>query len=71
MSCRSRPSTRDVEHERQVAIFDLLEDNSFQPAGAEGGPYALKISLVEDGRLALDIAGPRLREAATCCRCRP
>ena len=48
------PATRDVEHERQVAIFDLLEDNSFQPEGAEAGPYALKISLV-DGRLALDI----------------
>ena len=48
------PATRDVEHERQVAIFDLLEENSFQPEGAEHGPYALKISL-QDGRLALDI----------------
>ncbi len=50
------PSTRDVEHERQVAIFDLLEENSFQPEGAEHGPYALCISL-QDGRLALDITG--------------
>ena len=51
------PATRDVEHERQVAIFDILEENSFQPDGAERGPYRLKISL-QDGRLALDVAGP-------------
>jgi uncharacterized protein (UPF0262 family) len=49
--------SRDQEQERQIAIFDLLEDNHFAPAGAEGGPYHLKISLIE-GRLALDIAGP-------------
>ena len=51
------PASRDVEHERQVAVFDILEENSFQPEGAEHGPYALKISL-QDGRLALDITGP-------------
>ncbi len=51
------PTSRDVEHERQVAIFDLLEQNYFQPDGAEAGPYELKLSLV-DNRLALDIAGP-------------
>src|ERR1700729_685875 len=50
------PASRDVEHERQVAIFDLLEENRFEPAGVGGGPYALKIALV-DGRLALDITG--------------
>jgi uncharacterized protein (UPF0262 family) len=49
--------SRDQEHERQVAIFDLLEANSFEPAGAGGGPYDLKIALI-DNRLALDIAGP-------------
>jgi uncharacterized protein (UPF0262 family) len=49
--------SRDQEQERQIAIFDLLEDNHFAPAGADGGPYDLKISLIE-GRLALDIAGP-------------
>lgn len=48
---------QDVEHERKVAIFDLLEQNLFQPEGSPGGPYALKIALVEN-RLALDIAGP-------------
>ena len=49
--------SRDQEQERQIAIYDLLEDNSFEPEGATGGPYDLKIALV-DNRLALDIAGP-------------
>ncbi len=40
-------STPDVEHERTVAIFDLIEENSFEPLGHEGGPYKLDISLVE------------------------
>jgi uncharacterized protein (UPF0262 family) len=40
-------ASRDVEHERAVAIYDLLESNSFEPANHAGGPYALKISLVE------------------------
>jgi len=40
-------ANRDVEHERAVAIYDLLESNSFEPLGHQGGPYALKISLVE------------------------
>ena len=51
------PMTQDVEHERKVAIFDLLEQNHFVPDGSPGGPYALRIALVEN-RLALDIAGP-------------
>ena len=32
-------ATPDVEHERAVAIFDLIEENSFRPEGDEGGPY--------------------------------
>ena len=41
-------STPDVEHERAVTIYDLIEDNSFQPVGdAGGGPYKLKLSQVE------------------------
>ena len=50
-------ATAEIEHERRVAIFDLVEKNEFQPAGAEGGPYGLKLSLV-DGRLVFDISGP-------------
>ncbi|MFI0844367.1 UPF0262 family protein [Mesorhizobium sp. IMUNJ 23232] len=49
-------STPDIEHERAVAIFDLIEENSFQPVNDDGhGPYRLKLSLV-DARLALSIA---------------
>jgi len=41
-------STPDIEHERAVAIFDLIEENSFQPVHDEGkGPYRLKLSLID------------------------
>ncbi|WP_248304641.1 UPF0262 family protein [Breoghania sp. L-A4] len=40
-------STPDIEHERAVAIYDLLADNQFEPAGDTGGPYRLKIAVVE------------------------
>ena len=50
-------ASRDQEQERQIAIFDLLEDNHFAPEGASGGPYDLRLALIE-GRLALDITGP-------------
>jgi uncharacterized protein (UPF0262 family) len=40
-------STPDIEHERAVAIFDLIEENNFKPAGDGGGPYRLKLSLAE------------------------
>jgi len=49
----------DIEQERRIAIFDLLEGNHFEPAKnyPEGyaGPYKLTLR-VEEGRLALDIA---------------
>lgn len=44
----------DVEHERAVAIFDLLEENSFAPVDHDGGPYSLTLA-IEDNRLAFDI----------------
>jgi uncharacterized protein (UPF0262 family) len=52
-------SSREVEHERQVAIFDLLQENYFEPVSASGGPYALHLAL-NDGRLELQIKGPGL-----------
>ena len=45
---------RDIEHERQVAIFDLIENNRFAPKSGANGPYHLHLSL-EEGRLLLDI----------------
>jgi uncharacterized protein (UPF0262 family) len=48
---RSNP---DIEHERQVAIYDLLEQNSFQPFDHSDGPYALHLSITGN-RLVFDI----------------
>lgn len=48
----------DIEQERRIAIYDLLEDNHFAPQREQpdgyAGPYKLHIS-VEEGRLALAI----------------
>ncbi len=45
----------EVEHERAVAIFDLLEDNTFEPDGfVDQGPFILHLS-AEEGRLSFDI----------------
>jgi uncharacterized protein (UPF0262 family) len=45
----------DVEQERRVAIFDLLEGNCFRPLGiAHDGPYRLLLR-VEEGRLVMDL----------------
>lgn len=38
----------NIEHEREVAIFDLLEGNSFSLEGRDEGPYALNLGIVED-----------------------
>ncbi len=57
---RRRP---EVEHERAVAIYDLLEGNTFAPVDDVAGPYNLHLRL-EDDRLMLDIrsqAGDPLR----------
>jgi uncharacterized protein (UPF0262 family) len=51
---RRRP---EVEHEREVALFDLLEENTFvlKGEGAAPGPYHLRLGLSED-RLVFDVA---------------
>ncbi len=54
----------EAEHERKVAIFDLLEDNTFQLVGADG-PYRLRLAIHEN-RLLLDVRaakdGGKLRD---------
>ena len=47
-------ANRDVEHERAVAIYDLIEENSFRPLEHDGGPYALNIG-ISGNRLVFDI----------------
>lgn len=44
----------DIEHERAVAIFDLLEENHFAPASGCAGPYHLHLS-IEENRLNIEI----------------
>ena len=58
-------ATPDVEHERAVAIFDLLEQNSFKPVGDAGnGPYQLTLSVV-DGKLVFSTTRETGAEVAT------
>lgn len=49
----------DIEQERRIAIFDLIEENAFRPlrscAAGHEGPYRLRLS-VSDGRLVLEIS---------------
>ncbi len=40
-------STPDVEHDRAVAIYDLIEENSFQPVGKPADNYVLRLSVIE------------------------
>ena len=44
----------EVEHEREVAIFDLLERNAFALEGHDGGPYTLHLTLA-DNRLVFTV----------------
>ena len=61
--------TPQIEQERQVAVFDLLEDNSFALPPRDGraiapGPYALNLG-IRDGRLVVGVAtesGERVAE---------
>jgi len=63
------PPTPEIEQERRVAVFDLLEDNSFAlPAKGDGpaaeGPFRVALA-IREGRLVFDVAteaGERLAE---------
>jgi uncharacterized protein (UPF0262 family) len=46
--------TPEVEHERAVALFDILEENDFALAKGEPGPYRLRIAISEQ-RLVFDV----------------
>ena len=51
-------SSAEIEHERKIAVYDLLQENSFRPLGEPEvigeGPFALVLSASE-GRLLLDV----------------
>jgi uncharacterized protein (UPF0262 family) len=59
-----RRNNSNVEHEREVAIFDLLERNYFQPVGHESGPYRLLLAIIDD-RLVLHVGNESTDELAT------
>ena len=44
----------DIEHERAIAIYDLVEENLFAPEGAGAGPFTLHIAITGN-RLMFDI----------------
>ncbi|MBS0241367.1 MAG: UPF0262 family protein [Proteobacteria bacterium] len=50
-----RRSNPNVEHEREVAIYDLIDANYFVVDGRDDGPYALRLGMAED-RLVLTIS---------------
>ena len=49
----------NIDHEREVAIYDLIEQNMFCVIGRDDGPYTLKLSIVDD-RLAMTITADRI-----------
>ena len=53
----------DIEQERRIAIFDLLEKNHFDAVGLEG-PFRVTLR-VEEGRLAIALASPEGAELGT------
>ena len=45
----------EMQHERRVAIFDLLEENEFRPLESEKGPYLVNLALRDGSRLDFDV----------------
>lgn len=51
-------------HEREVAIYDLLDANEFAVDGRDDGPYTLNLSIIED-RLVLEVGAPNVEGTFT------
>ncbi|WP_371395978.1 UPF0262 family protein [Fretibacter rubidus] len=52
----SLPATSpEMQHERRVAIFDLLEDNVFRPLTSDAGPYIVDIALRDASKLIMKV----------------
>ena len=45
----------EMQHERRIAIFDLLEENEFRPLSSEKGPYLVNIALRDGSRLDFEV----------------
>jgi uncharacterized protein (UPF0262 family) len=59
-----RRATPDIDHERKVAIFDLLEENFFRLEEGTPGPYCLNLSLAEN-RLVFAVASENRKPVTT------
>lgn len=59
-----RRANSNVEHERRVAIYDIIEENSFALDGRDDGPYRLTLSLADD-RLVFSVATEKADEPPT------
>lgn len=46
----------EMQHERRVAIFDLIEDNQFKPLESPSGPYMVRLALDEGRRLQFEVS---------------
>ncbi len=53
----------DQEHERQIAIYDLLEENSFALPNCDAGPYLLTLSM-QDSKLVFEVCDETGRQRA-------
>lgn len=58
------PSNSNIEHERKVAIYDILDANHFELDGHDDGPYVLHLSIAED-RLVLAVGQEQGEPIAT------
>jgi uncharacterized protein (UPF0262 family) len=58
------PGATGLDHEREVAIFDLIEENSFAVVGRDDGPFVLAISQ-EESKLTFDVRAANGEEAAS------
>mgnify|MGYP000922526577 CR=1 FL=1 len=41
-------ASANIEHEREVAIFDILDGNTFEVDGFSSGPYRLSLGIADD-----------------------
>lgn len=65
IDAESLPATSpEMQHERRVAIFDMLEENYFRPVNSEAGPYIVTLSLRDAAKLVFDIKHSNGHECA-------
>ena len=53
----------NIEHEREVAIYDILEANHFEVVGRDDGPYSLRLGVADD-KLVLRVTPQPIADSA-------